>query len=69
MATNVSSSSSSGVGVAGLLGVAFVVLKLTGVIGWSWWLVLLPFWGPAAVLIAVGLVIGVIAGVVKALDK
>jgi hypothetical protein len=40
-----SSSSSSGIGVFGLLGVAFVVLKLTKVIDWSWWWVTLPFWG------------------------
>ena len=39
------SSNSSGVGVLGLLGVAFVVLKLTGYINWSWWWVLLPFYG------------------------
>lgn len=25
-----------------LLTVVFIVLKLTGVIGWAWWLVLLP---------------------------
>lgn len=37
--------SSNGTGVMGLLGVAFVVLKLTGVIDWSWWLVTLPFYG------------------------
>jgi hypothetical protein len=35
----------------GLLGVAFVVLKLCGVIGWNWWLVLLPFWGGLALTI------------------
>lgn len=29
----------------GLLGVAFVVLKLTHVIDWSWWWVTAPFWG------------------------
>lgn len=40
-----SSSSSSGIGVFGLLGVAFVVLKITGYITWSWWYVTLPFWG------------------------
>lgn len=40
-----SSSSSSGIGVLGMLGVLFVGLKLTGVIGWSWWWVTLPFWG------------------------
>ena len=36
---------SSGIGVFGLLGVAFVVLKLTNYIDWSWWYVTLPFWG------------------------
>lgn len=34
-----------GIGVCGLLGVAFVVLKLCGVIEWSWIWVLAPFWG------------------------
>jgi hypothetical protein len=29
----------------GVLGVIFIVLKLVGVIFWSWWLVLLPFYG------------------------
>ena len=43
-----SSSSSSGICVLGLLGCAFVVLKLCGVITWSWWWVTLPFWGGAA---------------------
>ena len=37
--------SSSGIGVYGLLGVVFVVLKLTNYIDWSWWYVTLPFWG------------------------
>ena len=45
-----SSSSSSGIGVFGLLGVAFVVLKLTGVIDWSWWYVTAPFWGGLAII-------------------
>jgi len=36
---------SSGIGVCGLLGVAFVILKLCGVIDWSWWWVTAPFWG------------------------
>ena len=35
--------------ISGLLGVSFVVLKLTGVIGWSWWYVTMPFWGGAAI--------------------
>lgn len=34
-----------------LLGIAFCVLKLTGVINWSWWWVTLPFWGGFALAI------------------
>ena len=34
--------SSSGVGFVGLLQIAFIVLKLTHVIDWEWWIVLLP---------------------------
>ena len=32
-----------------LLGLLFIGLKLTSVISWSWWLVLLPIYGPAAI--------------------
>ena len=31
-----------GCGFCGLLTIAFIVLRLCGVINWSWWLVLLP---------------------------
>ncbi|WP_406042726.1 hypothetical protein [Succinimonas sp.] len=40
---------SEGVGLAGLLLVAFIVLKLTHVISWSWWWVLSPAWIPLAI--------------------
>lgn len=46
------SSSSSGVGFLGLLGVMFVGLKLTGYIDWSWWWVTAPFWGGFVFVIA-----------------
>ena len=36
----------TGVGTIGLLGIAFIVLKLTGVIDWSWIWVIAPFWVP-----------------------
>jgi hypothetical protein len=36
-----------------LLGVAFVVLKLTGYITWSWLWVLSPFWGPFILICAI----------------
>lgn len=51
MSTN--NSTSTGVSVFGLLGVAFVILKLCGVINWSWWWVLSPFWGGFVLLIIV----------------
>ena len=31
-------------GFGGLLTIAFIVLKLTHVIDWSWWWVLSPIW-------------------------
>jgi len=31
-----------------LLTITFVLLKVFGYIDWSWWLVLLPTWGPIA---------------------
>ncbi len=35
-----------------LLGLAFIVLKLCKVIGWSWWWVTAPFWVPVVISIA-----------------
>lgn len=53
----------AGSNVVGLLGVAFVVLKLTGVIAWSWWWVLAPFWVPVAVAVVVLVVVFALVGV------
>lgn len=55
--SNQSSSTRSGVGVLGLLGVAFIVLKLCGVITWSWWWVTAPFWGPTALVLSIAILI------------
>ncbi len=46
-------SSSGGIGFTGLLTVAFVVLKLCGVIAWSWWWVLSPIWITILLIIAI----------------
>lgn len=59
------SEASHGVGVFGLLGVVFVVLKLTHVINWSWWWVTAPFWGGFALVAAILVFFAVIVGVVK----
>lgn len=45
---NRSKRTATGFAVLGLLTIIFATLKLTGVIGWSWWLVLLPLWSPIA---------------------
>ena len=42
MANSSSSSSSGGIGFAGLLTIVFIVLKLMGFIDWSWWWVVSP---------------------------
>jgi hypothetical protein len=56
-----SSSRSGGIGVLGLLGVLFVGLKLTGVIGWSWWWVTAPFWGGFALVMSILLLMLVVS--------
>lgn len=38
-----------------LLALAFIILKLCGVITWSWWWVLSPLWIPASIAIVVTL--------------
>lgn len=43
------SESASGISFASVLGIVFIVLKLTHVIDWSWWWVLAPFWIPFAI--------------------
>ena len=45
-----------GVGMSGLLQVAFIVLKLCGIIDWSWWWVLAPTWCVFAILVLVALI-------------
>lgn len=46
-------SNSSGVGLAGLTFLVFLVLKLTHVIDWSWWWVTAPLWIPFGLVVAV----------------
>lgn len=50
----------------GLLGLLFLGLKLAHVITWSWWLVLLPFYGALALFVAGSVVILLSAGATEA---
>ena len=52
---------SGGIGFTGLLTIVFIVLKLCGVITWSWWWVLSPLW-ISAILWVVLVVIVLLAG-------
>ena len=45
-----------GIGFCGLLGIAFIILKHTGVIGWSWLWVLAPLWIPAVITVGILLI-------------
>lgn len=52
-----------GIGFFGVLTLIFITLKLTGVITWSWWWVLITVWVPPAlilVIILIGLMIACI---------
>ena len=69
MSESNSSASSGGIGVIGLLGVVFVVLKLCGVIDWSWLWVTAPFWGGFALLFAFLLLAGSVAGIASLFSR
>lgn len=55
-----SSSSSSGIGFAGMLAILFIGLKLTDYVDWSWWWVLSPLWIAGGIVVVVLIVIFVI---------
>ncbi len=44
---------SGGIGFSGLLTIVFIVLKLCGVINWSWIWVFSPMWISAALCVAI----------------
>lgn len=44
MSNKRNSSSSSGMGILGVVQIVFITLKLIGVIDWSWPIVLVPLW-------------------------
>ena len=46
-----SSAAGGGIGFCGLLAIVFIVLKLVGVIKWSWIWVLAPLWLPTVLVI------------------
>lgn len=65
---NGSKSAGAVISFTGLLTIAFIVLKLTHVIEWSWLWVLSPIWIPLAIFI-LGAIIIVLVIVIKHLIK
>lgn len=60
---------SSGIGFPDLLTITFIILKLCGVITWSWWWVLSPLWisfGVFLALILAGLLAAIVVTIVVA---
>ena len=53
-------SSSSCIGICGVLTIVFIVLKLVGVINWSWLWVLCPLWIDILLTIIVFVIIAII---------
>ena len=62
------SGTAGGIGFCGLLTIAFIILKLTGVINWSWLWVLAPIWIPTVITLAI-IVIVLVVILVRELTK
>ena len=63
---------SGGHGLLGILTIVFVVLKLTGNITWSWWWVLSPLWGGFILIVLFlfgGVALGILPDIFDGMDK
>jgi hypothetical protein len=45
------------IGFFRILGLVFIVLKLTEVVAWSWWIVLLPIYGSVILAVIIVLIL------------
>ena len=68
MKESTSTSASGGIGFSGLLTIVFIVLKLTGVISWSWVWVLSPLWISFSLGVLIVIIAIIIATVIKRLN-
>jgi hypothetical protein len=60
---------SSGMGIGMILFIVFLVLKLTGVINWSWWWVTSPLWIPFVAAVVILGIVGLIGAIIEQLSK
>lgn len=59
------SSGRGGISFAWLLTIVFIILKLVGVISWSWVWVFAPIWIPIAYWVVLLLIVTIIANIVN----
>lgn len=57
-----------GISFLGVLTIAFIVLKLCGVISWSWWWVLSPIWIPLAFTVGIWIILAIL-GIIFAIKS
>jgi phosphoglycerol transferase MdoB-like AlkP superfamily enzyme len=55
----------NGIGIATVLFIVFLVLKLTHYIDWSWWWITAPLWGPFGLFVVCVVIVG-LAGLLAA---
>ena len=60
---------SGGIGFSGLLTIVFIVLKLCGVINWSWIWVLAPMWVSVALCVAIILIVAIFSFIIIIFKK
>ena len=57
-----------GISFLGVLTITFIVLKLCGVISWSWWWVLAPIWIPFAFTVGIWIILAIL-GIIFAIKS
>ena len=54
-----------GIGMSGVLFTVFLMLKLTGVIAWSWWWITAPLWVPLAIVLGIILAVFILSNLAE----
>jgi len=69
MADIQTSGGGGGIGLCGATFLVFLILKLVGVINWSWWWITAPLWGSLALVVATLIIVIIIAGIIAVIDN
>lgn len=57
MSDDKNTSNARGLGILDVVLIVFIILKLTKVISWSWWIVLIPLWIQLGILAIFGIIV------------